>query len=312
MSVERRDQSGAQPRRKQRSATGSTPTWEQVLELQDRANRLSNYLRAAEHAARVEQSGVEGAAAVSAHVREQATEAQAARAEARRAWRRHVIRFVMPRVLGGWAILLALAAANHLAFSALGSDYLGWFVDNGAVISIVVSLIFIAVTRDALPGLIAAEPWGFVQAVVDAALGNNLALLGVFASARPDRQLEGTPASDMTSRWRWIALDRLVAKIFTLSLFAAMAAWALVVAPLQYWVNLVCGAPARAALASQETAWIERKPKPEGIGSIITYRTGPKDELPAEGATELSFATQPVTLTYAIAAAFLWGLGQIV
>jgi hypothetical protein len=77
-------------------------------------------------------------------------------------------------------------------------------------------------------------------------------------------------------------------------------AWALVVAPLQYVVNLAAGAPARTALASPNRAW-----------SLITVREilveeAPKSRPLPEGAVESGFSARPVTFTVAIASALLF------
>jgi len=84
-----------------------------------------------------------------------------------------------------------------------------------------------------------------------------------------------------------------------------MLGWALVIAPLQYFVNLLCGAPARVALASRTTMYrVQRSP------SHTEYINARKDSPEVDG-TELTFAGRPVSFTAAIAAALLWALSVL-
>src|SRR4051794_6807806 len=85
---------------------------------------------------------------------------------ARAARRRYLLRYAAPRELLGLAVLLALAAVNALWFSAAGSDYLQWFLDNGALVALVFGVVTTAVDLDRNPGLIAANPLGFEIGVV--------------------------------------------------------------------------------------------------------------------------------------------------
>ena len=91
----------------------------------------------------------------------------------------------------------------------------------------------------------------------------------------------------------------------------------MLIAPLQYWANLVCGAPAREALASSKTLWLAESAHQN------EFLLAPKDpsefqqrepeKARKEGQmTELGFAAKPVSFTSGIATAVLFGISQLV
>jgi hypothetical protein len=207
--------------------------------------------------------------------------------------------------VAGLAILLALVGINALWFDAAGRDYFRWYLDNGAAIALAFGVVSVAVDLDRQPDLVAAAPIRFVRGIVFLGLELSTSLWGMFGRARTDR-----------------VLDVLLASVFTIAFSVAMTAWAVVVAPLQFFVNLVAGAPARTALASSTTVW--RVEMGEGR---VAYLYGPKDldelhDLDQAGklkagrergsVTETTFAAKPVALTNAIAAALLFGASQLI
>jgi hypothetical protein len=224
---------------------------------------------------------------------------------ARSARRRYLLRFALPRELLGLAVLLALAALNVLWFSLAGGDYFEWFLDNGALVALVFGVVTTAVDLDRNPGLIAADPLGFEIGVIRVFLELSTSLWGLFGAPRSDRALEQAGLTEVQTRFRSRLVDYLLSNLFMLVLGAAMLAWALVIAPLQYFVNLLCGAPARVALASRTTTYrVQRSP------SHTEYVNAPKDTPEIDG-TELTFAARPVSFTAAIAAAFLFALSRL-
>jgi hypothetical protein len=164
------------------------------------------------------------------------------------------------RELGSLLSILVLAAINWLWFDLVGSDYLEWFVDNGTLIALAFALVSVAVDLNRHSGLIAATPSGFVAAIlgVFAELGESLGSL--FAKPRADVDLWDSGLATLTSRYRSKALDTVFGGIFLGLFFVVMAGWLFVVAPLQYFLNLPCGAPARMALTSERTIWVVNSP----------------------------------------------------
>ena len=82
----------------------------------------------------------------------------------------------------------------------------------------------------------------------------------------------------------------------------ALIGWVLVVAPVQYLVMLVCGAPARLAVVSDRKLVVSRSDEAH------VWRARPVELPTPEGAVELGFRTKPVTFANAIAAVSLFGV----
>jgi hypothetical protein len=215
------------------------------------------------------------------------------------------------------AILLAASAINYLWLRALGVDYFGAYLELGFLVALLFGVVAVAIDLDSQPDLIAAHPMIYLAA--------NLGLLGVvygsvsavLRPARPERELVEAGLPTMTYRYRSRILDLVFNLLFSLAFAVAMLAWGLLYAPLQYWVTLVCGAPARDALASSETLWVIRSRGAEG------FAFGPKDPddfqephlkaLHARGEmTEVGFARKPVAFTAAITALVLFGISRFV
>ncbi len=83
------------------------------------------------------------------------------------------------------------------------------------------------------------------------------------------------------------------------------SAWLIVIAPLQYFGNLVAGAPARLALAASVRSWVVRRP------NVVFLGRDPIDKMP-EGAEEIGLARHPVALTSSITAGLLFAISQFV
>ena len=138
----------------------------------------------------------------------------------------------------------------------LGVSYIGWYVDNGTFISIVASL-FAVIWKDMNrnENLISANPRSFLSANL-ILLGTQLQILGQpLQRAEQDFQ-KGQPLSYITTHF----IDALAGLLATLFIVAALIVWFFAVVPLQYFVVLVAGAPARLALkhgnllSSQDTS----------------------------------------------------------
>jgi hypothetical protein len=221
-----------------------------------------------------------------------------------------------PPALLGLAVLAAVMGINFAVFAAFGGAYLDWYIQSGFIVALVFAVVAIAVDLDRELRMIAAHPFVFIRGV-------SAVLAQVFAAAR---QFVADPRADtdlaevgdgyefMQSQFRLPTLDLIFGLVFTLIFTAAMFAWALVVAPLQYWVNLLCGAPARVALASSETLMRE---KHDGQWTEFVYAPKDQEKISEDAhqlkeAMEVTFVSKPVTLTAAIGAAFLWGISRFV
>jgi hypothetical protein len=200
----------------------------------------------------------------------------------------------------GLAALAGLVAADELVLRALfGTHYLSWYVANGAILSTVVAFVSLAwADVNELHGLISAHPIQYAAAHVTLCVLPSRSLAAILAprgAARPETAPIGLPF-----------LDAILAAVVTVLVLAALVAFILVVAPIQYFVYLVAGAPGREACASPERAWYRIGPSDVVVGA------GPRtDELPP-GADESAYTGRPVTLTAAVASALLFATQQVV
>src|SRR5205085_2552079 len=124
----------------------------------------------------------------------------------------------------------------------------------------------------------------------------------------PDSELEGGPAHSHRSLARWRTFDGVLMLGFSIGFASVVAFWVAVVAPLQYWTNLICGAPARQAMTSSGAVWIQTatSERADGTKAVNTsIVSGPRNHALPTGARMSALITKPVSLTAAVSAAFL-------
>lgn len=257
----------------------------------------------------------------------------------------------------GLAVIGGLVALNGLVFSAwLDTEYVRWYLDNGAAITLVFGLVTLAWgDLNSQTGLISAHPAEYVGASLGVVGVPWFALSAMGRPARKERaglwpmeatllekkdelrQTAGDPtlpaerrqaALHLLGRIETIesahpegeeesrkqeaepptglpVLDFLLSALFSLAFLLACVAWLFVIAPLQYFVYLVTGAPARAACASPTRAWFRQV---KGGGEVA--QASKQSDLP-EGAVESGFSARPVSLTAAITAGVLFAVSQL-
>jgi hypothetical protein len=220
----------------------------------------------------------------------------------------------LPFVITGLSVVLAATAANVIGFHLLGSSYLRWWVDSGSVISIVFVVLAAATDLDRHPGLISQEPWGFVATLLAACSEITLAWTTTLAPTARDDDLIGGPGSLHRSFLRWRTMDLWLTFLFTAALATFLACWVLVIAPAQYWTNLLCGAPARQALTANQTVWIQTKRVEVSgdAGEETAVVVASRDQTPPLGARVSTLLTKPVSLTAGLAAGTLLALKVLV
>jgi hypothetical protein len=200
----------------------------------------------------------------------------------------------------GLAALAGLVAADELVLRALfGTHYLSWYLANGAIVSLVVAFVTLAwVDLNELSGLISAHPLEYAAAHVALCVLPSQSLAAILAprgEARPETAPIGLPV-----------VDAILTAAVTVLVLAALVVFVLVVAPIQYFVYLVAGAPGREACASPERTWYRIGPRE------IVVESGPRTgELP-QGADESAYTARPVTFTAALASALLFAARQVV
>jgi hypothetical protein len=220
------------------------------------------------------------------------------------AHRSNKLRFIWTLVVGAFFVV-GLIALNELMFRWLfDTSYTRWYLANGSLIGLVFAA-FTVVWGDVnkLTGLISAHPYEYFA---------NCLGLGAFPirgsgaltaprSEEPATQDEASEESQPLPAPIGLGLiDWSVAALFALVMMVLYFSWLLVVAPLQFVVNLLAGVPARSALASSERAWALV------TGREVLIDASLKSEPLPQGAVESGFTTRPVTFTAVIAAALLF------
>jgi hypothetical protein len=180
------------------------------------------------------------------------------------------------------AAIAALVAANYVVFRVFDRNYFHWYLDHGAELALGLSLVALAVDLDRDPTLVAAHPSRYSAGWFEL-VGKTFLYLG----------------DDVLRNPKVGAFDSLFIMLFDLAFAAVALSWMAVVAPLQYVVTLVTGAPARGALASRRI-WVERSEN-----AVLLLKKGPVAKMP-EGAEEIGFAGRPVTVTSSITAGTLF------
>ncbi|GAB4363441.1 MAG: hypothetical protein Kow0042_01360 [Calditrichia bacterium] len=193
-------------------------------------------------------------------------------------------------------IFVGVILLNQWIFERLwGIRYLSLYIQNGAQLSWVLSLVALIwgdLNQNSL--LIGARPLEYIA--------GHFQLLGVvFNGLAP-------PGAGQLKEKGVITLygiDRLTG-IFLLALFGIFIfAWLLVVVPLQYFVFLIAGAPARLMMNSR----VRPVARLQG-GKIYIDEIDSEKELPG-GWWESGIAQKPVSITAAFAGMILWLLKMV-
>ncbi len=116
--------------------------------------------------------------------------------------------------------------------------------------------------------------------------------------ATPGSDVEG---EDPTGLW----VDFLFTAVIAFAFVIAYVIWLVVVVPIQYFVYLVAGAPAREAISSGARVWYRISPREIHIEEAWKTDTMPDD------ATESGFFQRPVGFTATVAAAVLFTVSRV-
>jgi len=135
----------------------------------------------------------------------------------------------------------------HWMFSYIWEiEYFEWYLRNGTASSWVMSLV--ALTYGNLeknPFLISSKPGEYVggHALLFSEVFLTLAIFGAVKRKSEDEL-------PITSYWN---LDQLMAIILNVAFGTLILCWLLVIAPIQYFLFIICGAPARTIICSQQS-----------------------------------------------------------
>lgn len=231
-------------------------------------------------------------------------------------------------VVGASLLVPGLLAFDWALFRfVLGMDYVAWYLANGALIAFgtaFVSGIWDSVEELARP-LVSAHPLRYYGACLQL---TGIALLALGTSVKsPRRDLRsGQTRVDAVAEW----LDTVPNLLVHLAVVGLVLAWVLFVAPANYLVTLVSGAPARESLRYPEKRLVgvvgRSLPARDELQSIYlspgqemhVYEVGTNDfppladEASRDGVRDLSFASNPFGITQAITSLVLFALGLVV
>jgi hypothetical protein len=194
------------------------------------------------------------------------------------------------------AVMLGILGFDHWIFQRLFHlAHWRWYLENGVEIAFVattVALVWKEVFESNI-ALISAEPAVYYAANCDL-MGVCVQTLGVQLQSEPGKSRH-MPLHEML-----FGLPLVVA------LAGALAVWLLVVAPAQYFLVLICGAPARilAAAPYQLVLWIEN--------DRLRTEKIPRDQPVPEDRMVASFSQKPVAVTNLFVSLFLLGLRHFV
>jgi hypothetical protein len=173
--------------------------------------------------------------------------------------------------LSALAYFAGMAVVDSWFFQAtLHMSYLRWYRDNGAIISALASLVGV-VWKDLNQNeaLIAADPWVFLAANLQL-LSGQLRVFGTCLVRAGDRLRSDRSAS---------FFDSLAGLAGILVIAGALALWLIAIVPLQYFIVLFAGAPARMVLklgadTSDETPSETRRWEANLIASPVSMTNG--------------------------------------
>lgn len=180
----------------------------------------------------------------------------------------------------GLVIIVAVLLLNYWLFCEwTQTGYFDWYLKNGALIGVatsVVSLVWGNMRQHS--GIVSANPWAY--------LGSHLQLVGlpIFVLGT---HLRREPHD--TSRPSFF--DAIITVILMTILCIVLLVWLIVVVPLQYFVYLLCGAPARILNKSR------RKTIAQFKGHKLEVKQVSGDEKIPAGWWDASIADKPVAIT---------------
>lgn len=209
-----------------------------------------------------------------------------------------------------YSALPALLAANLWWFSYfLDLNYLHWYLQEGPLISLSIGLLSLFWEElEARRGLLSVNPAIY--------LGSCLQLVGILFQSM-GVHLQGTRISHKTDlNGAQLAIrvwDSLVSMLLVLVVLGFLTAWTLVVAPLNYLVTLVTGAPARSYFRGLSYRSMVSETDGQVVFTVVSPGQQSTPRKPAQApAVDISFARKPFALNQALTALVLWGVGLLV
>jgi hypothetical protein len=189
----------------------------------------------------------------------------------------------------GLGILLALLAIDHWIFITwFNTTHLKWYLATGASISLVTSIASLAWGEmgERNIGLISAHPFNYMGSYLQfVSLPMQASGIQLEIDKGEEASFDGT-------------LNSLASVLLLLILTGAMCIWLVIIVPPQYFVYVICGAPARAMSQS--------KLRPIALfadGQLRTDKISIDEEIPV-GWWDASINRKPMAMTNLFALLF--------
>jgi hypothetical protein len=240
---------------------------------------------------------------------------------------------IVPRVQrdSQWSVLTGLAALAFMAALILsvylivrylfGANYLSLFLRYGYFVSLGFTFVTVLVDLDQERDLISTHPFRYASACLHLMKGP---LQAVGADFKRDTaadlhathsQETGPVDSDVWGMVSQLAhtlmhvLDLFISGFFSIVFIIVVSAWLLFAAPLQYFIFLICGAPARVIEKSAKKAHLALHQAETNILDVPASEATPS---PSVSLTEESVSSwKPVRITSALALVVLWTLSRV-
>jgi hypothetical protein len=197
----------------------------------------------------------------------------------------------------GWfwfLVILALIALDQFTFTFFfKTSYFEWYRKNGSLISAVFALVSLTWELNKNTGLISANPRHYAGAIQQL-IGAQINAFGTIGKAKERKVQEGL---------EYVFWDNVVFFVFVLSLTLVNVFWIVLIAPLQYFLILLLGGPARIYLSAPRKALIQFE------GTQLNHQEIPREADTPKGWMDISIANKPVTLTYGIITLTLLAVG---
>jgi len=230
-----------------------------------------------------------------------------------------------------WSVLTGLAALVLMAALILsvyllvrylsGANYLSLYLKYGYFISLGFTFVTLLVNLDRDRDLISTHPFHYASACLRLMRGPLQAVGADFKRDTADHHtthqpLIGPVDSDVWGMVSQLAqtlmhvFDLFISGFFSIVFIIVVSAWLLFAAPLQYFIFLLCGAPARVIEKSMKKAHQALHQAETNILDVPASDIKPPASA-ATGAEETVASWKPVRITSALALMVLWSLSKV-
>jgi hypothetical protein len=221
-------------------------------------------------------------------------------------------RYLLAGLLGLLLMLLLTAVNQWLGRRWFGRSYLRFYLNYGYLVSLGLTALTLLVDLDKNVDLISSHPFRYVYACL------NLIKVPLQIVLRRDSAQDVPSATGPTDSALWNPLlqfaralmnilDQFFSGFFCIIFILILLVWLWLIAPLQYFIYLICGAPARVIGRSTKTM----RPAASAPERRESFASADDDSSAESLTPETDYFNRPVRITTALATAVLWGLSKL-